>query len=208
MPDARPLATYAHRAKPYAGEAEFTLHPTHLHVDQGRRSGDFPLAEIVLIRLLYKPRNTTNEGYLARFYRRDRRTASLTNLSWKSLVEMERRDAEYRRFVEAAIGAVARANPGVVLRAGMPVWVFWTTAFAGASAVAALLLVAAQALLHAGWPSALFAGALGVYCGWFALRYLGRNRPRDFAAGAIPQDVLPPGDKVRNQPAADGPRPR
>ncbi len=186
------LALYSHRAKPYAGEAEFRLHPDHVHVEQGRRSGDFPLADIVMIRLLYKPRNTTNEGYQAKLYRRDRRTASLTNLSWKSLVDMERQDADYRRFVEAAVAAVAAANPGVVLVAGMPRWLHRLTALAGLVALAALTTVLGQALLNGSLPIALLTAALAAYCGWWTMRYLGRNRPRSFRPGAIPQDVLPP----------------
>ncbi len=194
------LALYAHRAKPYAGEAEFRLHPDHLHVEQGRRSGDFPLADIVMVRLLYKPRNTTNEGYQTKLYRRDRRTAALTNLSWKSLVDMERQDADYRRFVEALIAAVARVNPGVVLVAGMPAWLHRLTALAGLLALAALATVMVQALVNGGYPVALLTGALAAYCGWWTWRYLGRNRPRSFRADAIPPDVLPPA-----VPAADSP---
>lgn len=185
------LATYAHRAKPYAGDAEFRLFPTHLRVEQGRRSGDFPLADIVMLRLVYRPRNTTNEGYQAKLYRRDRRTAALTNLSWKSLVDMERQDADYRRFVERLVAAVAAANPGVVLRAGLPVWLHRVTAVAGLIALAALMVVTGQALRNGSLAVAALTAALGLYFGWWSWRYLGRNRPRAFSADAIPRDVLP-----------------
>ena len=193
MSDQRLLALYAHRAKPYAGEAEFRLHPSHLHVEQGRRSGDFPLADIVMVRLLYKPKNTTNEGYQAKLYRRDKRTVSFNNLSWKSLVEVERQDADYRRFLEALIAAVAAANPGVVLVAGMPAWLHVVTALAGLLALAALAIVTVQAALNAGFPVAMLTGGLGLYFGWWALRYLGRNRPRAFKPDAIPAEVMPGG---------------
>ena len=188
----RPVATYSHRAKPYAGDAEFRLYPTHLRVEQGRRSGDFPLVDVVMVRLLYKPRNTTNEGYQAKVYRRDRRTASLTNLSWKSLVDMERQDEGYRRFVEALVAAAAEANPAVALEAGMPGWLHKVTAVAGALAVLALIIVTGRALQNQAWPVALLTAALGLYCGWWTIRYLGRNRPRSFTAAAIPAEVLPP----------------
>ncbi len=195
MSEPRLLALYAHRAKPYAGEAEFRLHPDHLHIEQGRRSGDFPLADIVMIRLLFKPRNTTNEGYQTKLYRRDRRTAALTNLSWKSLVDMERQDAEYRRFVETLITSVARANPRVVLVAGMPLWLHRLTTIAGLAALAALAVVMGQALLNGSLPIVMLTGALAAYCSWWTWRYLGRNRPRTFTADAIPADVMPPAPK-------------
>ncbi len=68
------------------------LEDDHVMVNQGRRSGAFHYRDIALIRLMYKPRNTTNEGYQTKIYRRDRKTASLTNLSWKSLVDLDRQE--------------------------------------------------------------------------------------------------------------------
>jgi hypothetical protein len=190
MPD-KPIATYSHRAKPYSAEAEFRLMPAHLRIEQGRRSGDFPYHDIVMVRLTYKPGNTTNEGYMAKLYRRDRRTASLTNLSWKGLVEMERRDADYRRFVELMIAEIRKANPGVILQAGMPGWQHKITAVAGLAAVITLVIVTSQAALHNSLPMAALTAALGLYFGWWTIRYLARNRPRGFTADALPEDVLP-----------------
>jgi len=191
MSDDRPLATYSHRAKPYAQEAAFSLLADHLHVDQGRRSGDFPYRDIVLIRLTYKPRNTTNEGYHARLYRSDKHTVSFTNLSWKSLVDMERQDAAYRRFLERLIGEVHAANPNVLLQAGMPGWLHMITAAAGLVAILALAIVTGQAVLNGALPVAMITGGLAAYFAWWTLRYLGRNRPRGFSIGRIPEDVLP-----------------
>jgi hypothetical protein len=190
MPD-KPIATYSHRAKPYSQDAEFRLMPTHLRIEQGRRSGDFPYRDIVMVRLTYRPRNTTNEGYMAKLYRRDKRTASLTNLSWKGLVEMERQDAGYRRFVESMIAEIHKANPGVILQAGMPGWQHKATALAGLAAVITLIIVTSQAVLHKSLPMAAFTAALGLYFGWWTIRYLARNRPRGFTADAMPEDVLP-----------------
>ncbi len=191
-PDDGPRPTYQHRAKPYAPEALFRLEEGHLAVEQGRRSGNYPYADIVLVRLLFKPRNTTNEGYQAKFYRRDRRTASLTNLSWKSLVDMERQDEDYTRFVRLLIGRVAAANPAAVFEAGLPRWLYAITAAAGLGAIAGLVLVLAQAILNGSHMIALMAIALGVYFVWWTQRYLTRNRPRRFTTDAIPDDVMPP----------------
>jgi hypothetical protein len=192
-----PPVSYAHRAKPYAAEAQFVLEPDHVAINQGSRSGNFPYRDIVMIRLIYKPRNTTNEGYQAKLYRRDKKTAALTNLSWKSLVDLERQDVPYSQFVEALISRTAAANPAIVLRAGMARWLHVVTALAGLSAIVALVIVTAQAILNGGYPVALLTGALTLYFGWWSLRYLGRNRPRGFRADSIPADVMPP------QPSSD-----
>jgi hypothetical protein len=189
--DPRPSVIYEHRAKPYAPETRFELKDDRVAIVQGRRSGEFAYRDIALIRLLYKPRNTTNEGYQAKIYRRDRRTASLNNLSWKSLVEVERQDKDYARFVAALVERTAGANPAVVLAAGMPRWLHLATAAAGLLALAALAIVILQALRGGGWPVAALTAALGAYLVWWTWRYLGRNRPRLFSPDAIPADVLP-----------------
>ncbi|MGL4241067.1 MAG: hypothetical protein ACRCTI_08150 [Beijerinckiaceae bacterium] len=190
--DTRSPLVYQHRARPYSPEARFELRGDHVAIEQGRRKGNFSYRDIVLIRLLYKPRNTTNEGYLAKMYRSDKRTASLTNLSWKSLVDMERQDADYTVFVRNLITRTAEANPAVVLEAGMARWFYALTALAGAAALAALLVVAGHALRGGSWPVTMMAAALGAYFVWWSYRYLSRNRPRRFTPDAIPADVLPP----------------
>jgi hypothetical protein len=185
--------TYQHRAKPYTHEAEFVLEHDHLAITQGNRSGNFPYADIVLVRLLYKPRNTTNEGYQAKLYRRDNKTAALTNLSWKSLVDMERRDAAYADFVRALITRIARANRSVILEAGMPRWLHLITGLAGGIAILALIFVTFRSALNGNFTVAILTGGLGLYFGWWTARYLSRNRPRRFTADAIPGDVMPKG---------------
>jgi hypothetical protein len=187
-----PSLVYEHRAKPYAQEARFEMKPDVLAVTQGSRSGDFAYGDITLVRLLYKPRNTTNEGYQAKLYRKDRRTVGLTNLTWKSLVDLDRQDADYTAFVKALILRVAAANPHVILEAGMPRWLHTLTAVAGGIAMVALVLVGIAALRQGGWPMALMTVAIGAYFVWWTWRYLGRNRPRRFQPDAIPGDVLPP----------------
>jgi hypothetical protein len=183
---------YQHRARPYSSEARFELKDDHVAIEQGRRSGNFHYRDVVLIRLLYKPRNTTNEGYQAKLYRRDNKTAALTNLSWKSLVDLDRQDGAYVRFLSALIDRTVRANPAVVLEAGMPRWLHAVTAVAGGGAVLALVVVTIQAVRAGSLPAAALTGALGAYFVWWSYRYLGRNRPRRFTADAIPADVLPP----------------
>jgi hypothetical protein len=189
---APPTLVYEHRAKPYAQEARFEMKPDVLAVTQGSRSGDFAYRDIDLVRLLYKPRNTTNEGYQAKLYRKDRRTVGLTNLTWKSLVDLDRQDEAYSTFVRALISRIAADNPSVVLEAGMPRWLHTLTALAGGIAMVALVFVGIQALRQGGWPMALMTLAIGAYFVWWTSRYLGRNRPRRFRPDAIPPDVMPP----------------
>jgi hypothetical protein len=182
---------YSHRAKPFSLESEFRFKPDHLSVNHGKRSGNFPYRDIAMIRLLYKPKNTTNEGYEAKIFRRDKHTASLSNISWKGLIEIERKDAEYSAFLHALIAKVSAANPQVILQAGMPLWLHRITAAVGLIAVGIMLAVSYQAVMLGSWQLGVFAVVLAAYFAWWAWRYVSRNRPRHFKPGAIPADVLP-----------------
>jgi hypothetical protein len=186
-----PLATYFHRAKPYAQEARLSLWPEHLTLEQGGRSADFALRDIATVRLTYKPRNTTNEGYLAQLYGRGKGTVSFTNLVWKNMMDMERRDAEYRHFVALLIDRVHAANPDVALRAGLPGWLYGVSAVTGALVVGTLVFIAGDSVINRTWPVAMLACGMAFFFGWWTWRYITRNKPRLFAAGAIPEDVLP-----------------
>jgi hypothetical protein len=193
-PSATPIhyVTYGHRARPYSNEAVFELREDRVAIEQGSRKGDFLFSEIAMIRLMYKPKNTTNEGYQTKIYRRDRKTASFTNLSWKSLVDVDRQDEAYSLFLRKMITAAAGANPSIVLMAGLPGWMHMLVTVFAVASVAALAAVTVQAMLQGGWPIALLTAALASYFTWWAMRYVGRNRPRAFRPDAIPAHVLPP----------------
>jgi hypothetical protein len=183
---------YAHRARPYSHEAVFELRDDRVAIEQGSRKGDFFFSQIAMIRLMYKPKNTTNEGYQTKIYRRDRKTAAFTNLSWKSLVDVERQDDDYSAFVRRLIADATAENPSIVLAAGLPRWLHGIVMAVAIASVAALLALTIEAMRQGSWPVSLLTTTLAGYFIWWAYRYVGRNLPRSFKAGAIPADVMPP----------------
>lgn len=188
-----PLIQYSHRARPITQPVDHALTGRGLAIRQDTRELVLPYADIVSITLAYTPRNTTHEAYrtLVRGPRRMR--ANLSNLSWKSLVEFDRQDADYVRFVKALVERAAAANPAVALIAGMPRWRYAAFLVAGVAAVGAMasVMVAAMVGEPRNWPLALFAGALTAYFVWWSARYLHRNRPRRFTPDRLPEGVLP-----------------
>jgi hypothetical protein len=186
------ITSYTHRAKPYGAGAVFEMYADHLVITQGPMEDTAFFKDITTIRLSYRPKNSTNEGYRMQLYRTTGRTLSVTNLSFKNLVSVDRQDAPYRNFVGALVPAIAKANPAVELVAGLPRLLHITTVLAGGAAALALALVSMSTGISGGIPlAALMAGAT-VYFGWWTWRYLSKNRPRLFTVDAIPDDVLPP----------------
>ncbi len=186
-----PIAAYAHRPRPYSQGIEFRLMPEHLTIGQGLKSGDLHYGDIAMIKVMFKPRNSSGQGYATTIYRRGGRTTVISNLSWKNLLEVETQDASYRRFIEALVRQTAARNPAVILKAGMPRWLHLLTGVAGAATVAGASTVVVHALWTRNWPMALFAALMAMYFGWWSFRYVSLNTPRAFGPDAIPEDVLP-----------------
>jgi hypothetical protein len=188
-----PLIQYSHRARPITQPVDHALTGRGLAIRQDTRELVLPYADIASVTLAYTPRNTTHEAYRAVVRGPKRMRATLSNLSWKSLVEFDRQDAEYVRFVRALVERAAAANPQVALIAGMPRWRYIAFIVAGVAAVGAMasVMVAALASPSRSWPLALLAAALTAYFLWWSARYLHRNRPRRFTLDRLPEGVLP-----------------
>jgi len=174
-----PPLRYHHRPRPFAPEAVFELTDTHLRVDQGRRSGHFPLSDLAEIRFAYKPGNATSNLFQTNLrWKASKMGGRFSNLSWKSPLDYDRLDAEYNAFAGALLAAARAANPALIVHAGVPLWRYAGVAITGVVALTALVGVAAIALGDANWPPAVIVAVLAGYFLWWLRRYLLANRPR------------------------------
>lgn len=183
--------TYRLRPRPFGHEVTFRLDPRTLFVDSGRRQEDIPYARIEKIRLTYEPGNVSWHGFRARLTLTDGRTLRFGNLSWKSYVEAERRDADYRSFVAGLLDKVRAANPRVTLVAGKPTLQWAAVLAGGAAMLAGLGAVAVVALLRQAWGAAGLVALFLMPLAWQVHAMATRNRPRAFEHEP-PADVLPP----------------
>jgi hypothetical protein len=184
--------TYTHRPKPYGGGSIFTLGADRLHILQGPVESEMLFADIASITLVYRPRNSTSEGYHATIRNANNHTATVTNLTFRNAMSIDRQDREYHAFMSALIAAAAKANPALVLQAGLPLWMNILSAISGVAALLAMVMLAFNAVVARNFPIALLLGLLGVYFGWWIWRYVMHNRPQRFSADAIPAVVMPP----------------
>ncbi|MGL4635550.1 MAG: hypothetical protein ACRCWF_06200 [Beijerinckiaceae bacterium] len=197
-----PSITYTHRAKPYGGGAIFELTADRLIITQGVIQSEMLLADINRIELVYRPRNSTSEGYRARIEGKNRHTVFITNLTFRNAMSIDRQDEDYRRFITALIAAVGKANPALQLVAGVPLWMNIISGVAGGTTVVALMLMAGNALYDRNFPIAMLIVFMGVYFGWWVWRYVMHNRPRTFTPDSIPPEVMPPLARPSSKPSA------
>lgn len=183
--------TYTHAPRPTAGPVSFRLDGDRLTVDTGRKVQEVRLGAVETVRLTYEPRSFAQNAFQTRVRLTDGKTFAFSSLSWKSLIEAERKDGEYRAFLAALLPAIAAASPKARFLGGRPraVWILVT-----ALAFASLLALAwfAFRALSAGAMGAAAMGALFFALGiWQLEPMVRRNRPTTFRPDAPPTELMP-----------------
>jgi hypothetical protein len=189
-PEERAL-TYAYGPRPAAPAVTFRLSPSTLVVDSGRRVDNVRLSAVEQIRLTYAPRSFGQNAYLTKLTLSDGKSVVFGSVSWKSMVEAERKDEAYRAFLSALLGAVSRANPRARFVAGKPFAVWLASAVLGVGVLGGLALLVLRALQVGSYGAA----AVGAVVGLIGLVQIGpmllRNRPGVFEPGRPPEALLP-----------------
>ena len=183
--------TYRQRPKPYSAELELMLAPEALRAQRGRSNQNFPLHAIERITLRFTPKNTVFKAFSCHLRATDGRSLQFENFSWKSLVETERQDADYTRFVRALVEVAAIRSPGVRLVAGLPPFRYWLMLLLALAMIAAMFGVAGYFFMKSSPRLGMIALAANAYLGYWLKEFARRNRPRDFTRHMIPADILP-----------------
>jgi hypothetical protein len=191
MADALKDYLYSHRAKPFTTSLDLRLTATHLSAERGNSHQTYPLDRIERIRLFFSPRNSAREIFVCEVRATDGASVRFDNLSWISLVQTERLDHGFRRFVLELVTRAAASNPAIRLECGISALRFRLMQVAGFGLLAALLVAAGYAASNGSSVVALACLGLSVYFGFWLRSFLVRNRPGTFTADSVPDRVLP-----------------
>lgn len=182
---------YFQRAKPYSAELEMTLTEHRLIAERGKSKQEVPFSGIELIRLRFTPKNSVFRAFTCDVRGKDGRSVRFGNVSFKSLIETERSDESYSRFIRTMVLRAAKANPGVELHAGLTPMRYRGMVVLGVIMLASLAGCALYAMGKSNTFVALMALGLVGYLAFWLKEYATRNRPRRFKSSDIPPDVLP-----------------
>lgn len=182
---------YSHQPKPYSNELELRLSDTDLSAIRGRSSQHYPLKDIEQIRLFFSPRNIARLAFSCEVRARDGNSVTFDNVSWRSLIDVERADGAYRTFVLSLVSRAQQANPDVVLVAGIAPWRYRLMQVVGVAIAGCLIASLVIAWRSGGTIIALAAFGLAAYFGLWMRDFLTRNRPRHFAPDQPPEGALP-----------------
>jgi hypothetical protein len=191
LPSPKATILYSHRPKPFAAELELELTAFELIATRGRSVQRFPLTAIEKVTLAFSPRNTAHNAFLCSVRATDGKSIKFDSLSWKSLIETEKKNADFTRFVSTLCERAEAGSPQVELHAGVVPFKHTGMLVIG---ILMLLGLAASAVYAIGNKSTLV-GCVALfmlaYLSWWMWDYLTRNRPTRFRADAIPPSVLP-----------------
>jgi hypothetical protein len=183
--------SYSHAPRPVGGPVTFKLEGDRLIVDSGRKVHEVALGAVDQVRMTYEPRSFVQRAFQTRVRMRDGKTFSFSSINWKSLIEAERLDKDYRAFVRTLFDAIARANPEARFVAGRPRWIWVGTAILAAASLIAMALFTWRAM-QAGATAAALMGLVLALIGIWQLEPMVRlNKPRSFTPDEPPQDLMP-----------------
>jgi hypothetical protein len=182
---------FRQRARPVGFDIAYKIEDGALLVDQMRKIERVPLASVEQVRFTFQPGNIVSRGFRTQLRIRDGRSLTFGNVSWRSLVEVERQEASYRAFTTRLAGEIARANPECRFVAGKPPLLWALFALLAISASFGMALFAWTAWTRGQTNALLFSGFLFVLGVWQIEPMVRLNRPRKLATGEVPQNLLP-----------------
>ena len=158
---------------------------------KGGQTGRVPYDRICRVRLSFRPMTMQNYRFLTEVWPASGPKLQIASTSWKSLVEHERFDVGYRKFVVDLCGRIGASKGQTLFETGSPAWIYWpgVAVFVVASLGLAGLIV--RALMIEIWSGAAFVAAFLALFLWQAGNLFRRNRPGTFSPDAVPPQVLP-----------------
>jgi hypothetical protein len=183
--------TYSQSPAPYKAPISYELDGDRLTVDTGRKVQEVLLGAVAQVRLTYEPKSFGRNAFQTRLRLKDGKTVTFSSLNWKSMVDVERLDREYRIFTRALFDAIVHANPEASFVGGRPRPIWAATVLLAVTALAAVTVFIWRAL-QTGATTAALLGVLFVVLGIWQIEPMVRlNKPRRFKPEEPPPDLIP-----------------
>jgi hypothetical protein len=191
--DQHPLAApdYSYRPSLLGGAWEFRLTPTALVYGAGHHTGRIPYDQIRRVRLSFRPSTMQSQRFLAEIWSDNAPKLIVSSSSWKSMVEHERKDAEYSRFIRALHARLASAGTSVAFIGGTPPLIYWPGLIVFVIVALGLAALIVRGLQDRAFSATAIIAALFVFFFWQLGQFFRRNRPIRYDAQALPRELLP-----------------
>ena len=184
-------ATYAYRPSVLGATWTFVLEPDALAYEAGRKAGRIPYRNVRRVRMSFRPMSIQTVRFRTELWAEGAPKVELVSTSWKSMVEHQRLDPQYRAFIVELHKRIAQAGGAVRFDQGVAAPVYWLGVAIFVLASLAMAAMVARAMQAKAWGAAAFIGTFLAFFLWQAGNYFHRNRPRRYSADALPADLMP-----------------
>jgi hypothetical protein len=182
---------YSYKPSLLGGAWLLRLEPDALHWAAAGVSGRIPYADIRQIRLAFRPVTMQSYRFLAEIWSDKNPKIPIASASWKSMLEQERLDDAYSRFIRALHARIAAAGGTPRLRAGAIPLLYLPGLAIFLGICVAMIALIGRAILQGEAAATLFLLGFFVVVLWQLGMFFKRNMPRRYTLDAIPSDVLP-----------------
>lgn len=182
---------YVYKPSLMGGMWILKLAPDALDWSIGGMSGRIPYDTIRTIRLSFRPVTMQSYRFLAEIWADRNPKIPVASASWKSLMEQERLDEGYSRFIRALHEKIAQAGGKPELKAGAIAFLYWPGLAIFIGICAAMIGLMVRAIQQGETTAMLFLFGFFVVLVWQLGMFFKRNLPRRYTLDAIPPDVLP-----------------
>ncbi|MGD9922084.1 MAG: hypothetical protein AB7V13_11645 [Pseudorhodoplanes sp.] len=182
---------YAYKPSLLGAVWMFRLAPDALEWSMGPLSGRVPYADIRRIRLAFRPVTMQSYRFLAEIWSERSPKIPIASASWKSLMEQERLDAGYARFIRALHERIEASGGKPRLQAGAIPFLYWPGLAIFLGICAAMVGLIVRAIQQGENAAMLFLFGFFVLLLWQLGQFFKRNLPRRYTLDSIPADILP-----------------
>ena len=169
------------------------LTPDALAWTAGRHSGRLPYRDIARMRMSFRPITMQAKRYLTEIWAPGTPKITIASASWKSMMELERKDKPYAEFVAELHRRVAASGARPRCDSGIHPLLYWPGLLIYAGVLLGLAALIVRALQIVNYPAALFVAAFFALSVWQLGQFFKLNRPARYQPDAPPPGLLPHG---------------
>ena len=183
--------SYAYKASLVGAAHRFELTAEGLSWRIAGKSGVWPYAAIIGVRLSYRPVSMQSHRFRADIDGANRGRIALLSTSWQTSVLMSPQDSDYRAFIVALHQRMAEAGSNAILAGGLKPRLYMAALVLLALVAVAMAGLLVRAIMIGEWGGILFLIGFAALFTWQVGGFVRRNRPRTYTFDHLPASLLP-----------------
>jgi hypothetical protein len=186
-----PATRYAYKASLIGSAHQFELTDQGLSWQAGSKSGVWRYADIVAIRLSYRPVSMQSRRFRADIESAAAQRIVILSTSWQTVALMAPQDADYRAFITQLHARMRQAGSRAMLIGGIGPKTYAAGILLLALVTVAIAGLLIRAIATGEWAGGLFLIGFAALFSWQIGGFIRRNRPGAYTFDHLPEALLP-----------------